>query len=83
MCRDASASVSNAVASATLGPSQEIADNFALTLNVTPLGEVRVRFGSKADVCSALGHVRFTPTRKGKLSAWSAIQRMLGGPEKA
>jgi DNA-binding NtrC family response regulator len=24
-------------------------------------GQVNVRFGSKADICTAIGHVRFTP----------------------
>jgi hypothetical protein len=32
--------------------------------------EVDVRFGSKADMCSAIGHVRFTPKSESKCGKW-------------
>ena len=32
-----------------------------LTLNDNSANDVNVRFGSKADICSALAHVRFIP----------------------
>jgi hypothetical protein len=33
-------------------------------------GSADVRFGSKADMCSATGHVRFTPKSDSKCGKW-------------